>query len=126
MAGDRMYGEIQGVVTKTLFCTHINSIAGKYEDMVSMTPVSHVTKEDIKLTINNVLQGLTQLGFIVVSVTTDNQRTNQSWHNFLGEGKHPEYILNPFSNKLKPCQRARELDIWMSYKSWQGYPLKPR
>ena len=59
MVGGRVYGETEWrIVTKTLFCTRINCIAGKYEDMVSMTPVSHVTKEDIKLTFNNVVQVL--------------------------------------------------------------------
>ena len=47
LAGGRVYGETTGTVTRTLFCTHINSVAGKYEDMVSMQPVSHVTAKDI-------------------------------------------------------------------------------
>ena len=98
LAGGRLYGETAGVVTKTLFCTHINSIAGKYEDMISMLPVPHVTRDDIEETFNKVLKGLTQIGFKVVSVTTDNHRTNQSWHNSLGDSRrHPEFILNPYS-----------------------------
>ena len=46
-----------------------------------------------------VLRGLTDVGFTVVSVTTDGHRTNQSFHNSLGEdGCHPEYIKNPYSS----------------------------
>ncbi|XP_043226414.1 uncharacterized protein LOC122383743 [Amphibalanus amphitrite] len=98
LAGGRMYGQTAGKITKTLFCTHINSVAGKYEDMVSMLPVPHVTAADIDQTFHKVLKGLTELGFKVVSVTTDNHRTNQSWHNSLGDDRrHPEYILNPYS-----------------------------
>ena len=41
---------------------------------------------------------LTEIGFIIVSCTTDGHRTNQSFHNSLGDdGKHPEWILNPYS-----------------------------
>ncbi|KAF0314767.1 Transposable element P transposase [Amphibalanus amphitrite] len=99
-AGGRLFGETNGVVTKTLFCTHINSVAGKYEDMISMQPVPHVTAANIKETFQRVLKGLTELGFKVVSVTTDNHRANQSWHNSLGaDGCHPEYILNPYSEQ---------------------------
>lgn len=98
LAGGRVYGETAGMVTKTLFCSHINSVAGKYEDMISMLPVPHVTRDDIEKTFNKVLKGLTELGYKVVSVTTDNHRTNQSWHNSLGDdGRHSEYILNPYS-----------------------------
>ena len=90
MAGGRVYGETSGGVTKTLFCTHISSIACKYKDMVSMLPVPQVTKTNIADTMNKVLKGLTELGHTVVSVTTDNHRTNQSWHNSLrGDERHP-------------------------------------
>ena len=76
LAGGRMYSQAAGNITKTLFCAHINSVAGKYEDMVSMMPVSHVTAADIDQTFHNVLTGLTELGFKVVSVPTGNHRTN--------------------------------------------------
>lgn len=100
LAGGKVYGHSSDTVTKTLFCIHINSVAGKYEDMVSMTPVPHVKTEDIRVAFKKVLQGLTEIGFIVVSVTTDNHRTNQSWHNSLGDnGQHPEYIINPYSEE---------------------------
>ena len=98
LAGGRVYGETAGMITKTLFCTHINAVAGKYEEMVSMLPVPHVTAAGIEQIFNKVLKDLTELGFVVVSVTTDNNRTNQSWHNSLGEDRHhPEYLLNPYS-----------------------------
>ena len=100
VAGGKYYGEINGVLTKTLFCIHMNSVFGKYEDMVSMQPVAHVRKDDIEDSFNRVLQGVTELGFVVVSVTTDNHRVNQSWHNSLGtDGRHPEYITNPYSDQ---------------------------
>jgi len=98
VAGGKYYGETDGILTKTLFCIHISSVSGKYEDMVSMHPVAHVRRDDIADAFNKALKGLTELGFVAVSVTTDNHRTNQSWHNSLGpDGQHPEYIVNPYS-----------------------------
>ena len=98
VAGGKYFGETDGILTKTLFCIHISSVSGKYEDMVSMQPVAHVKREDIADGFNKALKGLTELGFVAVSVTTDNHRANQSWHNNLGpDGQHPEYIVNPYS-----------------------------
>ena len=44
-SGGRVYGVTNGVIAKTLFCTHINSVAGSYTDMVSMTPASTPCKK---------------------------------------------------------------------------------
>ena len=59
----------------------------------------HLKSDDIKDIFSKVLKNLTELGFVVVSVTTDGHRTNQSSHNSLGtEVVHPEIIVNPFSS----------------------------
>ena len=100
LAGGRLYGESSngtGSATNTLFCTHISSVAGNYEDLVTMSPVTRITTEEMKNILFKVLRCLTQLGFRVVSVTTDGHRANQSFHRALSEdGSHPEYILNPW------------------------------
>ncbi|XP_043198377.1 uncharacterized protein LOC122368484 [Amphibalanus amphitrite] len=100
LAGGRLHGESSGeatAVASTLFCTHISSVAGNYEDLVTTSPVTHVTTQEMKR-IFQVLRYLTHLGYRVVSVTTDGHRTNQAFHRALGEdGRHQEYILNPWS-----------------------------
>jgi hypothetical protein len=101
LAGGRVYGDSEDGVTNTLFCTHISSVAGRFEDLVSMSPVPHITTNDIKHIFFKVLKSLTEIGFIIVSVTTDGHRTNQSFHNALGhDGLHPEYIMNPYSSDV--------------------------
>ena len=43
------------------------------------------------------MKRLTDVGFTVVSVTTDNHRVNQSWHNSLGDDNvHPVSVRNPY------------------------------
>lgn len=99
----RVYGETEekNEVAKTLFCIHISSVAGSYEDMISMTPVVHVTKEIICEQLNRCMQALTELGFKVHTITTDNHRTNQSFHNTRGDdGKHPLYSVNQYAEDL--------------------------
>ena len=99
----RVYGgtEDKNEVAKTLFCIHISSVAGSYEDMISMTPVVHVTKEIICEQLNRCMQALTEIGFKVHTMTTDNHRTNQSFHNTQGDdGKHPLYNVNPYTRDL--------------------------
>ena len=99
LAGGRVLCDSKDGTTNTIFCLHISSIAGRYEDMVAMVPVPHITTQDIKDIFFKVLRQLTDIGFTVVSVTTDGHRTNQSFHRSLGEdGEHPEYIINPYSD----------------------------
>ncbi|KAF0311117.1 hypothetical protein FJT64_018038 [Amphibalanus amphitrite] len=99
LAGGRLFGEQDGAIAKTLFCVHVNSVAGTYQDMICMQPVPHVKTSDINDIFNKTLKGLTELGLTVVSVTTDNHRTNQAWHRSLGtDGHHPEYVINPYSD----------------------------
>ena len=98
LAGGRLYGEGKDGVTSTIFCTLISSVAGNYEDIISMSPVTSITTADIRSIFFTVLKTLTEIGFIVVSCTTDGHRTNQGFHNSLGEdGRHPEFIINPFN-----------------------------
>ena len=98
LAGGRLYGEGQDGVTSTIFCTLISSVAGSYEDIISMSPVTSITTADVRNIFFAVLKTLTEVGYIVVSCTTDGHRTNQGFHNSLSEdGRHPEYIMNPYN-----------------------------
>ena len=98
LAGGRVIGDSQKGVAQTIFCVHISSVAGKYEDLVAITPVSHITTKGIKDMFYQVLRNLNDIGFTIVSVATDAHGTNQSFHRSLGQnGEHPEYIINPYS-----------------------------
>ncbi|KAF0287545.1 hypothetical protein FJT64_014052 [Amphibalanus amphitrite] len=98
LAGGRLYGDSKDGVTNTIFCTLISSVAGRYEDIITMSPVPSITTEAIREIFFKVLKTLTEIGFSVVSCTTDGHRTNQSFHNGLGtDGEHPEWIINPYS-----------------------------
>lgn len=98
LAGGRVYGDSKDGVTSTIFCTLISSVAGHYEDIITMSPVPSITTAAIREIFFKVLKTLTEIGFNVVSCTTDGHRTNQSFHNSLGaNGMHPEWIVNPYS-----------------------------
>ena len=106
LAGGGLYGDSEKGITNTLFCAYISSVAGNYQDLVTMSPVPHLKSDDIKDIFFKVLKNLTELGFVVVTVTTDGHRTNQSFHSSLGtEGVYPEYTpsvpLDPFSGCLQ-------------------------
>ena len=85
LAGGRLCGERKDGVTSTIFCTLISSVAGNYEDIISMSPVTSITTADIRNIFFTVLKTLTEIGFTVVSCTTDGHRTNKGFHNSLGE-----------------------------------------
>lgn len=61
--------------------------------------VPHVTNEYVKPIFYTVLKELIKIGLKVVSLTTDNLRTNQWRPTSLGvKGSHPEYILDHYSD----------------------------
>ena len=59
LAGGRLYGDSEKGITNTLFCTHISSVAGNYQDPVTMSPVTHLKSDDIKDIFFKVLKNLT-------------------------------------------------------------------
>ncbi|KAG0712977.1 hypothetical protein GWK47_001943 [Chionoecetes opilio] len=76
----RITGETrEGNVARTLLCTMINSIAGRYEDMIPMDPI-----ESIKV------------GYQVASVTTDGHKVNTAFQAKLGVTPDKPWFANPF------------------------------
>lgn len=56
------------------FYIHIHCVVSNYEDTVGMMPVHGVTEGNIVATLNQLLEGLTELNYTVTSVTTDSYR----------------------------------------------------
>ncbi|KAG0710580.1 hypothetical protein GWK47_022514 [Chionoecetes opilio] len=74
----------------------INYIAGRYEDMISMDPIESISADrqvDISL---QVLQGLTEVGYQVVNVTTDGHKVNTAFQAKLGVTPDKPWFANPF------------------------------
>ena len=64
------FGEENGEATKTLLTVMIKSIAGKYRDIVSMTPVTCMSVELIEKVWKNVIEQVSKIGFdIAVTMT---------------------------------------------------------
>ncbi|KAG0709956.1 hypothetical protein GWK47_023779 [Chionoecetes opilio] len=79
----------EGNVARTLLCTIINSIAGRYEDMISMDSIESISADrqvDIFL----------QVGYQVVSVTTDGHKVNTAFQAKLGATPDKPWFANPF------------------------------
>ena len=91
------YGEEEGKTAKKIFALHISSIAGNYRDLLSLNPVIQTNKAFIDTMFNKALEELTQIGFLIVSVSTDNHKSNQAWHNSLSNGDDQlRHFSNPF------------------------------
>lgn len=68
----------------------------RYEDMVSMTPVQSITAHQQHEIFLKVLQGLTELGYQVVSVTTDGHKVNAAFQSILRVTADKPWFANPF------------------------------
>ena len=48
LAGGRIFGDYEDGVSNTILCTQINSVGGNYQELVTMSPVTHITAEKMK------------------------------------------------------------------------------
>ena len=62
----KFYGLENGEATKTLLCTMVKSVAGKYRDVVSMTPITNINAEKVYIVWMNIIKVLKNIGFDVV------------------------------------------------------------
>ena len=85
-------------LTKTILSIMIKSVAGSYEDVVSMVPIVNISSEKIHEVWTNVVKQMTQLlDFNVVATTTDGHKSNMKFfEKHLCKGKLRPYVLNPF------------------------------
>ena len=70
------FGFENGKVTKSLLSLMVNSIAGKYRDIVSMTPIHNINAETLSTLWRNCLEALTNIGFNVKITMTDGLEAN--------------------------------------------------
>ena len=98
-----LHGNENGEFTKTMLCIMIKSVAGKYEDIVSMVPIVNISSEKIFEVWTNVVKHVTALNFNVVATTADGHKSNMKFYKqHLCKGQLRPYIQNPFnlSNKI--------------------------
>ena len=70
-----------GQLTKTLLCVMVKSIAGKYRDIVSMTPVVDINANLLYTVWRNVVIQLSNIGFDVAVNMTDGHSSNMTLFN---------------------------------------------
>jgi hypothetical protein len=94
----KFYGLENEEVTKTLLCLMLNGVAGKYQDIVAMVPLTRVSSTIINTWYIRVLEVVTKIGFDVVATSTDGHSANRKFYSELGKGKGdmPTYIMNPY------------------------------
>ena len=93
----RFFGmDENGNLTKTLLGLMVNSIAGRYRDMVSMSPVTNLTADKMKTVWTNAMKLLTEIGFHPVTTITDGLSVNMKFFKSFGESNSiPRFIPNP-------------------------------
>jgi hypothetical protein len=94
----KFYGFENSVATKTLLCFMVKSVAGKYEDIVAMVPLTTISSEIIARWYDKVLKAVTELGFVVVVTLTDAHSSNRKFFaKELCNGTIQTHHINPYS-----------------------------
>ena len=93
----KFYGLENFEVTTTLLCFMIKSVAGKYEDVVAMVPLSSISAEIIQKWWMKVLEEVTKIGFEVVASSVDAHSSNRKFYVLLSNGKEGNtWIEHPY------------------------------
>ena len=77
--GGNFPGSCDDGITKGLFSVMINSLGGKYCDMVAMIPVVTLDSVKMKEVYTKVLKGVTNIGFSTCALLVDGHRTNKKF-----------------------------------------------
>jgi hypothetical protein len=94
----KFYGYENSEATKTLLCFMVKSVAGKYEDVVAMVPLTSINSEVIARWYDRVLKALTEIRFSIVVTLTDAHSSNRKFFTQeLCKGKLSTSFPNPYS-----------------------------
>ena len=66
--------------TKTLLCVMLRSLCGKYRDMIAMVPTVRCNAVKMKEVFDNILKGVTDIGFISCASVVDGNRVNKKFY----------------------------------------------
>lgn len=76
----RFFGYQGEAASKTLLCIMVKSVAGKFCDVVSLTPITNCTSKDVKRHFDAVLVALKQVELDVVAISVDNHTSNRKFY----------------------------------------------
>jgi hypothetical protein len=94
-SGGSFFGYENQTPTSTLLCFMIKSVAGRYQDMVSMTPVARLDAALLSAQFAKVIEKIAALGFDVVSVSVDGHSANRKFYTDLCGGVLQASIAHP-------------------------------
>ena len=76
----------------------INSLRSKYKEMVKLVPVNRNTASSLLENLNAIIDLVESIGFVIVCVTSDNNRINRNCFDKLLNGKNQHF----FDSKVHP------------------------
>ena len=94
-ANGKFYGVENGEKTKSLLCIMVKSVAGRYQDVICMAPISNINAEKILSIWRNCLEAVTKIGFETVLTMTDGLEANVRFFKMVSGGD--VMIKNPFN-----------------------------
>lgn len=98
--GGRFFGLEDGEVTKTILCFMVKFLAGSFQDVLSMTPISSLDSRKLKFCLIQVLQAAHEVGLHVAVTFADGHSSNVKLHKQeLCNGRLQLSVPNPESGR---------------------------
>ena len=90
-----LYGFENGEVTKSILSVMVKSIAGKYRDIICMSPIHNLNAEKLSTVWRNCLKVATEIGYKVVVTMTDGLEANARFFRLVSGGNL--MMQNPYA-----------------------------
>lgn len=97
----KICGLKDGEEVKTVLCFMISSIAGRYQDMVAQYPMTNLNAATMEQCTMRVIDTLSEIGFQVLILCTDNASTNRKFVTSLGSGMMQPHVTHPYIPEKK-------------------------
>ena len=93
--GGKCFGCENGIPTKTLLGTMLKSVAGRYQDIVSLTPLTRIDAKIITKVFTTLLETAVKIGFDITVSILDGHSSNCKFYKELCSGMMNLCIVNP-------------------------------
>ena len=93
----KFYGTENSDLTGTVLCVMLKAVAGKYQDVISMSPICNINADKLHKVWSNVTKVATEIGFDIVVTMTDGHSANVKLFNTKLPQGLDTFTLNPWS-----------------------------
>ena len=130
----QFFGAENGLITKTMLCVMLKSVAGKYRDIVAMVPIVNISAEKLYAIWVDVIEKISKIGFDPAVTMSDGHSSNMNLFNnkilksasdlSVPNPSAPTSLIFPFYDNTHLFKNF--YNNWNNYKTFKCPLMEPR